>query len=69
MLLSGHEKTIIIVEKGKWATVHQTNCCENRENIPQPEWEVCLSTKENTEQLEDRVMKTAAQYFGEDLLP
>ena len=28
-----------------------------------------MSTKENTEQLEDRVMKTAAQYFGEDLLP
>ena len=67
--MSGHEKTIIIVEKGKWITVHQTNCCERRENIPQPEWEVCLSTKENTEQLEDRVMKTAAQYFGEDLLP
>ena len=67
--MSGHEKTIIIVEKGKWITVHQTNCCEHRENIPQPEWEVCLKTKENTEQLEDRVMKTAAQYFGEDLLP
>ena len=45
------------------------NCEKKTKNIRQPEQEAWLENNNKKEQLEDKAMKTAAQYFGEDLLP